>query len=162
MKLRYAVTPRALVWFLSLFLFGFTLAGSTAAQLTNDVHLVPMPSVHPVVDVGSIESMHDMRPMRVDVDLVMVPVTVNDSLNRPVTSLSKQDFSLSEENKPQEIRYFSTEEAPISVAILLDVSKSMSDKIDTERASVVEFFKNANPDDEYVAITFADHPRTLV
>src|SRR4029077_5730551 len=90
-----------------------------------------------------------------------VPVTVNDSRNRPVTTLNKQDFLLFEEDKRQEIRYFSKEEAPLSIAILLDVSKSMSDKIDTERAAIVEFFNNANPDDEYFAITFSDRPRVM-
>jgi len=101
------------------------------------------------------------RPLHVDVDVVLVPVTVNDSRNRPVTTLNKQDFLLFEEDKRQEIRYFSREEAPLSIAILLDVSKSMSDKIDTERAAIVEFFNNANPDDEYFAITFSDRPRVM-
>jgi Ca-activated chloride channel family protein len=53
------------------------------------------------------------------------------------------------------------EEAPISIAVLLDVSKSMSDKIDSERAAIAEFCNNANPDDEYFAITFSDQPRLL-
>jgi Ca-activated chloride channel homolog len=101
------------------------------------------------------------RPLRVDVDLVLVPVTVSDSMNRPVTSLKKEDFALYEENEPQKIRYFSTEDAPISVAILLDVSKSMSNKIETEREAIVEFFNNANPEDEYFAIAFSDRPRVL-
>lgn len=101
------------------------------------------------------------KPLRVSVDVVLVPVTVSDSQNRPVTTLKKQDFALFEEDQRQEIRYFSAEEAPLSVAILLDVSKSMSDKIDTERAAIVEFFNNANPNDEYFAITFSDRPRVL-
>jgi len=91
----------------------------------------------------------------------MVPVMVTDAMNRPVISLEKQDFALYEEDKPQQIRYFSAEEAPISIAVLFDVSKSMSDKIDTERAAIVEFFNNANPDDEYFPITFSDRPRLL-
>ena len=104
---------------------------------------------------------HKPRPLRVDVDLVLVPVTVSDSMNHTVTSLKKEDFAIYEENKQQEIRYFSTEDTPISVAILLDVSKSMSNKIDTERAAIVEFFNNANPRDEYFAIAFSDRPRVL-
>ena len=91
----------------------------------------------------------------------MVPVTVSDSLNHAVISLKKEDFALYEENKQQEIRYFSTEDVPISVAILVDVSKSMSNKIDAERAAIVEFFNNANPDDEYFAIAFSDRPRVV-
>jgi len=91
----------------------------------------------------------------------MVPVTVSDSMNHTVTSLKKEDFALYEGNKQQEIRYFSTEDDPVSVAIVLDVSKSMSNKIDTERAAIVEFFNNANPEDEYFAIAFSDRPRVL-
>jgi Ca-activated chloride channel family protein len=91
----------------------------------------------------------------------MVPVTVSDSKNHTVTSLRKEDFRLYEGGQQQEIRYFSTEDDPISVAILLDVSKSMSNKIDTERAAIVEFFNNANPKDEYFAIAFSDRPRVL-
>jgi Ca-activated chloride channel homolog len=100
-------------------------------------------------------------PLRVDVDLVLLPVTVTDPMNHSVTSLKKEDFAIYEGNQQQEIRYFSTEDTPISVAILLDVSKSMSDKIETERAALVEFFKNANPNDEYFAIAFSDRPRVL-
>jgi len=101
------------------------------------------------------------RPLRVDVNLVLVPVTVTDPFGRPVIALTKQDFAVYEEDKPQEIRYFMEEEAPISIAVLLDVSKSMSDKIDSERAAIVEFCNYANPDDEYFAITFSDQPRLL-
>ncbi len=91
----------------------------------------------------------------------MVPVTVSDSMNRTVTSLKKEDFVLYEGDKQQDIQYFSTEDEPISVAILLDVSKSMSDKIDTEREAIVQFFNNANSEDEYFAIAFSDRPRVL-
>jgi Ca-activated chloride channel family protein len=104
---------------------------------------------------------HKPRSLHVDVDLVIVPVTVSDSTNHAVTSLKKEDFVLYEGDKQQEIRYFSTEDDPISVAILLDVSKSMTNKIDTERSAIVEFFNNANPEDEYFAIAFSDRPRVL-
>jgi Ca-activated chloride channel homolog len=137
-------------------------------QSVDDIHIFPQNSrdaSKPSSGVVPIQTLpapnpHD-KPLHVDVDVVLVPVTVNDSRNRPVTTLNKQDFVLFEEAKRQEIRYFSTEEAPLSIAILFDVSKSMSDKIDTERAAIVEFFNNANPDDEYFGITFSDRPRML-
>jgi Ca-activated chloride channel family protein len=109
----------------------------------------------PRVDVAASE------PLRVTVDVVQVPVTVSDRHNRPVTALGRKDFSVYEDDKRQEIQYFSTEESPLSIAILFDVSKSMSDKIDSERDALVDFFNNANPDDEYFAITFSDRPRML-
>ena len=101
------------------------------------------------------------KPFRVNVDLVLVPVTVTDAMERSVMALTKQDFALYENGKLQEIRYFSEETAPVSIALLVDVSKSMSDKIDTERAAIIEFFKNADPQDEYFAITFSDRPRLV-
>lgn len=93
--------------------------------------------------------------------MVLVPVTVTDSMNRPVMGLEKQDFTLLEDDQPQEIRYLWTEDAPISVGILLDLSRSMTNKIDDARTAVGEFFKNANPEDDYFVITFADRPRVL-
>ena len=135
-------------------------------QSTNDVHISPRkvpnafesvpdaPAVTP--PLGS-----ETNTLRVSVDVVLVPVTVSDADNHPVTTLKKQDFAVYEEGKPQEIRYFSADESPLSIAILFDVSKSMSDKIDRERAALVEFFNNANPNDEYFAITFSDRPRLI-
>jgi Ca-activated chloride channel family protein len=102
-----------------------------------------------------------LKPLHVAVDLVLVPVTVTDELNHPVTALRKQDFELYEGEKPQEIKYFFENEEPLSIAVLLDVSKSMSDKIDTEREALEHFFKNANPQDEYFEITFSDRPRLV-
>jgi Ca-activated chloride channel family protein len=134
-------------------------------QSADDVHIVPQNSQNHhestsiPVPVGVQPA--SIPPLHVNVDVVLVPVTVSDSENHPVTTLKKQDFALFEEGARQEIRYFSAEESPLSVAILLDVSKSMSDKVDTERAAIVEFFNNAHPDDEYFAITFSDRPREV-
>ena len=101
------------------------------------------------------------RPMRVDVDLVLVPVTVVDSMSRPVIDLPQQNFSLLESGVQQQIRYFSHEDGPISVALVLDFSGSMRDKIEFVHQAVDEFFQNANPDDDYYVITVSDKP-TLI
>src|SRR3981189_90886 len=132
------------------------------AQSTDEVHVSFPAAPTPPTARETNGPMGAMAPpFRVNVNLVLVPVTVTDSLGRPVIALSQQDFTVYEGDKPQEIRYFMEEEAPISIAVLLDVSKSMSDKIDSERAAIVEFCNNANPDDEYFAITFSDQPRFL-
>jgi Ca-activated chloride channel family protein len=101
------------------------------------------------------------RPLRVDVNLVLVPVTVVDSLNRPIIDLPQQDFSLLEGGVPQKIQYFSREDAPVSVALVLDFSGSMYDKIEFVYQAIDEFLKYANPEDEYYVITVSDRP-TLV
>ena len=99
--------------------------------------------------------------MRIDVDLVLVPVTVTDALNHTVTNLAQQDFKLFEDNKPQHIEYFSKEDGPVSVGLILDLSRSMTNKFDTERRAVMAFFDNANPQDDYFVVTFADRPHLI-
>ncbi|MFI5115512.1 MAG: VWA domain-containing protein [Terriglobales bacterium] len=94
-------------------------------------------------------------------DLVLVPVTITDPMNRLVTGLEKQNFQLTDNGRPQEIRHFSSEDAPISLGVIFDISGSMSDKIDKSREAVVEFFRTANPQDEFFLITFSEKPEVL-
>lgn len=101
------------------------------------------------------------KPIIKDVNLVLVPVTITDPMNRLVTGLEKDNFQVYEGDKTQPIQSFSSEDAPISLGVIFDVSGSMSDKIQKSRDAVVEFFKTANPQDEFFMITFADKPELL-
>jgi Ca-activated chloride channel homolog len=122
-------------------------------QATSEVDTAHVSSPRPL-DIAN-------NAVRVDVNLVTVQVTVTDAMNRAVTRLSKDDFTLSEGDKKQEIRYFSEEDSPISVGLILDFSKSMANKIETERAAVEQFFANANSEDDYFVITVSSRP-TLI
>lgn len=102
------------------------------------------------------------KPLRKDVDLVLVPVTVTDPMNRLVAGLEKDSFVLLENGQPQQIRSFSTEDEPISLGVIFDGSGSMVDKIEESRQAVVEFFRTANPEDEFFLVTFSDRPQVLV
>jgi len=115
----------------------------------------------PTLKTASSHSVSRAQSLRISVDLVVIPVTVTDELNRPQTNLHREDFTVYEGDQAQQIRYFSSEDSPISVGLLLDVSRSMQDKIDTERAAVGQFFKNANPQDDYFVITFNNQPHVL-
>jgi len=95
-----------------------------------------------------------VRPLKVDVDLVLVPVTITDPLNRLVTGLDKENFQLFEGNSAQDIKTFSSEDAPVSLGVIFDSSGSMSSKMEQAKDAVVEFFKTANPQDEFFMITF--------
>ena len=101
------------------------------------------------------------KPIVKEVDVVLVPVTVTDPLDRLVTGLEKENFEVFEGNEKQQIRHFSTEDAPISLGVVFDVSGSMADKIEKSREAVIEFFKTANPEDDFFMITFADRPELL-
>ncbi|HVJ04990.1 MAG TPA: VWA domain-containing protein [Candidatus Saccharimonadales bacterium] len=101
------------------------------------------------------------KPIRVDVDLVLVPVTITDPMNRLVTGLEKENFVLLDNGEKQAIQHFSSEDAPISLGVVFDMSGSMSNKIEKARDAVVEFFKTANPEDEFFLIAFNDKPTLL-
>jgi Ca-activated chloride channel family protein len=101
------------------------------------------------------------RSLRMDVNMVLVPVMVTDIADRPVMGLEKRNFALYQDGEEQQIGYFATEDAPISVGLILDLSKSMTSKFDMERAAVSEFFKNANGSDDYFVIAFSDRPKLV-
>jgi len=104
------------------------------------------------VDAGS------QRPIRIDVDLVLVNVSVIDPYNRFVTGLAKEHFRVFEDDVAQSVSHFSSEDVPISVGLLFDASGSMADKIDKARMSVMQFFRSSNPADEFFLIGFNDRP----
>jgi Ca-activated chloride channel homolog len=133
-------------------------------QTTNNI-----PTAVPEVSEPGFSGLHAVdarpaivtKPFRVDVDLVLVPVTVEDAKGQPVTDLRKEDFAVYENNRQRTIRYFSAEDQPISVGLILDFSESMLNKIDTERTAISEFLKSANSEDEYFVIAVSSRPKVL-
>jgi VWFA-related protein len=103
------------------------------------------------------------RPnLRVDTNLVQVPVTVCDPLNRPVTGLEKENFRILENNVAQTITHFAMDDEPVAVGLAFDVSGSMGAKLGMSRMAAREFFRLANPEDEFFLILFDDRPHLTV
>jgi len=146
----------------------------------NDVHIKPPPpeATAPAADPSSpaakpsttvappLEGKRALTAkanerIRVDVNLVLVPVTVTDPLNRLVTGLERQDFFVYENNALQKLKSFSAEDAPVSIGIIFDLSGSMTDKINRARSSILEFLRTANPQDEFFVIGFNDRPELI-
>jgi VWFA-related protein len=94
--------------------------------------------------------------IRVDTTLVLIPVTVTDPMNRFVTGLEKENFKVYEDRKEQDITQFSSEDAPLSAGVIFDCSGSMGHKLEKSRLAVSQFFKTANPEDEFFLIQFND------
>jgi Ca-activated chloride channel family protein len=99
--------------------------------------------------------------IRLNVDLVLVPVTITDSGNRLVTGLEQEDFQVFENGSKQKISTFANEDAPVSIGIIFDLSGSMSSKLTRARDSILEFIKTANPQDEFFVIGFNDRPEMI-
>src|SRR6204780_2662126 len=133
-----------------------------AQNSTEDVHIQPRtkPAAPKDPDVDPALKTHT-KPYKVDVDMVLVPVTITDPLNRLVTGLDRDNFNLFEGKDQQEIKSFSSEDAPVSIGVIFDMSGSMSSKIERAREAVIEFFKTANPQDEFFMIAFSDKPEEI-
>jgi len=86
--------------------------------------------------------------------LALVNVTVTDPYNRLVTGLEQENFRVFEDNQEQEITHFSSEDVPVSIGVVMDLSGSMANKIDKSRMAALQFFKTANPQDEFFVVSF--------
>jgi VWFA-related protein len=94
----------------------------------------------------------------VDVELALVNVTVTDPMGRMVTGLTKEHFQVFEDKNEQEISQFGAEDSPLSMAIVFDASGSMGYKMSKAREAVAQFFKTANPADEFFLVSFNNRP----
>jgi len=125
----------------------------------DDIHITPREKPVDVASAAFAAPYAGGSIIRSNVDLVLVPVTITDDLNRPVLGLRAQNFELFENKHRQEIRNLSSEDTPVSVGILVDTSRSMSYKLDRAREAVQQFCEIANPEDEFFLITFANEPQ---
>jgi Ca-activated chloride channel homolog len=100
--------------------------------------------------------------LRIRTNLVLVPVTVNDPRSRPVSALEKENFRVFEDGVEQTITQFAMEDEPTAVGLVFDTSGSMGAKLGTSRVAARQFFKTANPEDEFFLVQFDSSPKLLV
>lgn len=134
------------------------------------VHTAPPPAAapkdaRPVVsgdDVAKKATSSRGSTIQVNADLVLVPLTVTDPQNRLVTGLERGNFMLYDNNLQQVIKSFATEDAPLSIGIVFDLSGSMQSKFVRARRALSEFLRTCNPQDEFFVVGFNDRPAILV
>jgi Ca-activated chloride channel family protein len=153
-------TKLTLIWLLaSVFLH----TGASAQTTLENVHVTPRNQLLAAAEPeGAAYASGVIHPViKASVDLVLIPVTVTDDMQRLVTGLSQDNFQVFENKKPQQIKHFSNEDAPVSLGIIVDTSGSMADKIERAREAVKEFCDFSNPQDEFFLITFSEEPRLV-
>ncbi len=108
---------------------------------------------------SSADSPVDRRSnIRIDTNLVLINVTVVDPMNRFVTGLEREHFRLFEEKVEQKVTHFASEDAPLSIGLVFDCSGSMGAKLQKSRQAAAQFFKTANPEDEFFLVEFHERP----
>ncbi len=102
-------------------------------------------------------------PIKVDVDVVNILASVRDKKGGLIGNLSKQDFTVLEDGKPQDIKYFTREtDLPLTIGLLVDVSRSQENLIDIERRAAESFFSQVlRKKDEAFLISFGEEAELL-
>jgi Ca-activated chloride channel family protein len=141
-------------------LFALQAAFSSAAQSTSDENKPKDEAKREETKKDDVRKDSAGRPIKpgrliqLDVDLALLNVTVTDPYNRLVTGLEPDNFRVYEDNIEQEVVTFSAEDVPISIGVIFDFSGSMSNKVGKAREAAVQFFKTANPQDEFFLVSF--------
>jgi VWFA-related protein len=104
---------------------------------------------------------HRPGNLRLDVKVVLVPVTVIDALNRPITNLSKESFRVLENGVEQKITSLVQEQSALSLGLLFDSSGSMTNRIDGSMRALRNFFSTTVPGDEFFLVQFSDEATLL-
>ena len=98
---------------------------------------------------------------RSSVDLVALNVVATDGQGRLISGLNREDFSVSEDGVPQQVSFFAATPMPIDLAILLDTSASMQDKIATVQAAAVGFIAAIRAGDRVTVVDIKDNVRVI-
>jgi Ca-activated chloride channel family protein len=92
--------------------------------------------------------------LNVNVQLVTLPVTVNDKNGLMVAGLKKENFQVFEDKVRQEIALFLHEDIPLSMGLVIDNSGSMRNKRERVHSGALTFVRESNKDDETFVIAF--------
>ena len=142
---------------LSLFVVAGLAFNSFAASITGESEQEPRLAPRPHRPLPPGKSSH----LRADVKVVLVPVSVTDLYDRPVTALPKASFRVLEDGVEQTVTSFAREEAPVSLGLLFDSSGSMKSRMEGSITALRHLFQTAMPGDEFFVVQFADQAKLL-
>jgi len=143
---------------LFLLAFGYSILAQTRPpQIKNDTSPssgTTKPSTQPAKKIEEEDGV-----VNVDTDLVTTPVSVLDRNGRFIPGLRKRDFKIFENDVPQAITYFQSEEQPFTVVLMLDTSPSTRYKIDDIHWAAVSFLNQLRPNDKVMVVSFDSRVR---
>lgn len=153
--------PALLLGVLALFFLVSPAIGQTLKDLPPPPPPLPKPKPTPTPEPKD----EDFEVLRVTSNLVMVPVSVVNAQGEPVLGLQVKDFKLLEQGKTQEITDLGDpEQVPLDIALLFDVSSSVSQKgfFEFQQAAAASFLKQVlKPIDRAAIFTITDQPRMV-
>lgn len=133
-------------------LTGNTLPPSTAK---------PAPSASPAGSSDDLGVVEDDEVIKVETNLVTLPVAVLDRNGRFISGLQQNDFQIYEDGVQQKVEYFASLENPFTVVLLIDVSNSTAFKIEEIQDAAISFINQLRPEDRVMVISFDESVHAL-
>ncbi|MBK6589325.1 MAG: VWA domain-containing protein [Acidobacteria bacterium] len=160
MKLRYSAI--LLVCFAAFASMAFAQSGRTDTKTDgkkNQRSTEPTPSPTPLATPKTLVPASDLTAddgeiIKVNTQLVSIPVRVMDRKGRFIGGLGKEDFKVFENGKEQEIALFSNENEPFTVALVLDMSYSTKFKLAEIQSAAIAFIDQLRPNDRVMVVSF--------
>ena len=132
-------------------------ATPTPQPTPNDEQTAPTANTNATAETP----VEDGEVINVNTDLVTIPVRISDRDNRFIAGLKKEDFKVFENDVEQEIAYFSNEEQPFTVALVLDMSISTTFKINEIQNAAIAFTAQLRPKDKVLVVSFSQEVYVL-
>jgi hypothetical protein len=107
------------------------------------------------------EEPQDIETLKIDTDLVTVPVIATDTGGLYIADLRKEEFTITEDGVAQEIAFFGKVAAPFHVVLMLDTSSSTQDKLRQIQQAAFAFVQQLQPADRVKVISFDDKIKDL-
>ena len=131
--------------------FGQSGRQTSYSESTTRIKPKPAETAQPVSD----------DTIKVETDLVTVPVRVTSKDSRPLTDLRQSEFRIFENGVEQKVAYFSSVDQPFTVALMLDMSYSTVFKLNEIQSAALQFISQLKENDKVTVIAFDEEPRVL-
>jgi VWFA-related protein len=112
-------------------------------------------------ETESVADQQDVETVKIETNLVTVPVIASDRGDRYIPDLKQEEFAVYEDGVKQEITFFETVTAPFHVVLMLDTSASTEDKLGQIKQAAIAFTEQLQKDDRVKVISFDDRVRDL-
>jgi Ca-activated chloride channel family protein len=119
--------------------------------------LIPLHRIHAQEPNPPKNHLSDDFTFSVNVDVVILHATAQDKKGAPVSGLGKDDFQIYEDGAPQPLKYFSHEDIPVTVGLVIDNSGSMGPKRADVIAAGLAFARSSNPQDQIFVVNFNEN-----
>jgi VWFA-related protein len=103
----------------------------------------------------------DVETIKIDTNLVAVPVIASSRTGHYIADLTKEEFKVWEDGVPQEVAFFATVNVPFHVVLMLDTSASTKEKLAQIQQAAMAFVQQLGSDDKVKIVSFDDEVRDL-